>query len=175
MRATLFVAVAMMALTAAVWADAGPKKPVSVRKPPQAIAHSTHVAPEAPQDLMIPLGRVQIFGEQEQQAMADLKAEVEDDSHNPHSLYGKLFVAVWIHNVNVQRACEEKIVSRKVCRSARVHPWWLKEPGTVVYSYKSLTRFVDEAQMAMTPFWSELCAGASKAKGEELKAYCPME
>jgi hypothetical protein len=133
------------------------------------------LVPEAPQELMIPLGRVQIFGEQQQQAMADLKESVDDDSRNPNSLYGKLFVAIWIHNVNVQRACEEKIVSRKLCRTSRYRPWWLKEPGTVVYSYKSMLRFVEEAQTAMTPFWSDLCARAAKEKKENLNEYCPME
>jgi hypothetical protein len=133
------------------------------------------VVPEAPQELMIPLGRVQIFGEQQQQAMADLKESVDDDSRNPNSLYGKLFVAVWIHNVNVQRACEEKIISRKLCKISRYRPWWLKDPGTVVYSYKSLLRFVEEAQTAMTPFWSDLCARAAKEKKENLAEYCPME
>lgn len=131
--------------------------------------------PEAPAELMIPLGRLLIFGEQQQTAMEDLKAGIDDDSRNPHSLYGKLYVAVWTHNVNVQRACEEKIVSRKICKAARYRPWWLKEPGTVVYSYKSLTRFVEEAQTAMTPFWTELCSRAAKAKQEDLNEYCPME
>lgn len=131
--------------------------------------------PEAPAEVMIPLGRLLIFGEQQQTAMEDIKPGVEDDSRNPHSLYGKLYVAVWTHNVNVQRACEENIVSRKTCRTARYRPWWLKEPGTVVYSYKAMTRFVEEAQAAMTPFWSELCSKAAKAKQEELNEYCPME
>lgn len=173
MRLSGLMAALLAALTlGAFWANAAPKKAAPAKKQPPAAAR---IVPAAPQDLLIPLGRIQIFGEHEQQAMADLKAEIEDDSRNPHSLYGKLYVAIWIHNVNVQRACEEKLVSRKVCRTARVRPWWLKEPGAVVYSYKSLTRFVEEAQTAMTPFWSELCAGAAKAKGEELNAYCPME
>jgi hypothetical protein len=163
---TLMAAVgiaAAMVLTLGL-ASAAPKKAVRLA-----------VVPEAPQELMIPLGRVQIFGEQQQQAMADLKESVDDDSRNPNSLYGKLFVAVWIHNVNVQRACEEKIISRKLCRTSRFRPWWLKDPGTVVYSYKSLIRFVEEAQTAMTPFWSDLCARASKEKKENLNEYCPME
>lgn len=131
--------------------------------------------PEAPSEVMIPLERLLIFGEQQQTAMEDLKEGIADDSRNPHSLYGKLYVAVWTHNVNVQRACEEKIVSRKTCKTARYRPWWLKEPGTVVYSYKSLTRFLEEAQTSMTPFWSELCAKAAKLKQEDLNEYCPME
>jgi hypothetical protein len=160
--ATLFVA---FALPAGVAAPAAKKKPAPKPRP----------VPEAPMELMIPWGRILIFGEQEQQAMADIKADIEDDTRNPHSIYGKLYVAVWTHNVNVQRACEEKIVSRKICKAARFRPWWLKEPGTVVYSYKSLMRFVDEAQTAMTPFWSDLCAKAAKAKQEAVQEYCPME
>ena len=85
--------------------------------PAGAVKRTPAAAPEAPLDLTIPLGRVQIFGEQQQQAMADLNAEIEDDRRSPHSLYGKLFVAIWIHNVNVQRACEAKMVSRPVCRT----------------------------------------------------------
>jgi hypothetical protein len=153
-----------LALPAGIAAPAAKKSVAKVRP-----------VPEAPMELMIPLGRLLIFGEQQQTAMEDLKAGIDDDSRNPHSLYGKLYVAVWTHNVNVQRACEEKIVSRKICKAARYRPWWLKEPGTVVYSYKSLTRFVEEAQTAMTPFWTDLCSRAAKAKQEDLSEYCPME
>lgn len=160
----LILLAALFAAAALTGAHAKPRKPAAAKP-----------VPEAPMELMTPLGRVQIFGEQQQQAMADIKEEIDDDSRNPHSLYGKLYVAVWIHNVNVQRACEEKIVTRKVCKTARFRPWWLKEPGTVVYSYKSMIRFVEETQTAMTPFWSELCASAAKAKQEELASYCPME
>jgi hypothetical protein len=161
MLAVLAVAVALPVGLAAPVKKAPPPKPRPV--------------PEAPMELMIPLGRLLIFGEQQQTAMADIKAEIEDDSRNPHSIYGKLYVAVWTHNVNVQRACEEKIISRKLCRTSRYRPWWLKEPGTVVYSYKAMTRFVEEAQNAMTPFWSDLCSQAAKAKQENLQEYCPME
>ena len=158
------LAALILALPAGVAAPAA-KKAVAKPRP----------VPEAPPEVMIPLGRLLIFGEQEQTAMADIKEGIDDDSRNPHSLYGKLYVAVWTHNVNVQRACEEKIVSRKTCKAARFRPWWLKEPGTVVYSYKALTRFVDEAQTAMTPFWTELCSRAAKEKQENLNEYCPME
>jgi hypothetical protein len=139
------------------------------------VAAKPRPVPEAPMELMVPLGRLLIFGEQQQTAMEDAKAGVDDDSRNPHSLYGKLYVAVWTHNVNVQRACEEKMISRKLCKSARYRPWWLKEPGTVVYSYKAMTRFVEEAQNAMTPFWSEVCNLGAKAQKQSVQEYCPME
>lgn len=138
-------------------------------------AAKPRVVPEAPMELMVPLGRLLIFGEQEQTAMEAAKEGIDDDSRNPHSLYGKLYVAVWTHNVNVQRACEEKLISRKLCKSARFRPWWLKEPGTVVYSYKAMIRFVEEAQNAMTPFWTEVCAQGAKAEKTPVQEFCPME
>ncbi|HAJ46635.1 MAG TPA: hypothetical protein DCL54_08650, partial [Alphaproteobacteria bacterium] len=100
---------------------------------------------------------------------------IEDDRRSPHSLYGKLFVAIWIHNVNVQRACEAKMVSRPVCRTARFRPRWLAEPGTKMYSFRALTGMAEQAQRAMTPFWTELCSAAAKQKKQDLASYCPME
>jgi hypothetical protein len=132
------------------------------------------LAAEPPVDLNIPLGRIGIFAEQESQAMTDLEIEDEEPSSS-HAIYGRIFMAIWTHNVNAMRVCEDKLLPRKICRTAQFRPRWLTPPGKRMYSFKRLTHMADQAQGAMTPFWSALCAEAAKRKGEETLTYCPME
>lgn len=130
-------------------------------------------------DLNIPLGRIGIFGEQGQQAIDRLLAARDRKVHENAGAYRAIYEAVLQHNKNLAAACTHRLVQRKHCQKGPYRPRWLVMPGTRWHSQWRLKRMAEQAQDALSPLWSELCARAEATRSakevEEDGPFCVME
>lgn len=130
-------------------------------------------------DLNIPLGRIGIFGEQGGRAIDRLLAARNRKVHENAAAYRAIYEAVFQHNKNLADACAHRLVPRSLCRKGPYRPRWLVKPGTRWHSQWRLTRMSEQAQTALSPLWSELCARAEATRTEKEREedgpFCVME
>lgn len=145
------------------------------------LATSMAKAADAPQpdadELAIDAGRLVVMVDESEEALKLLapSLKIEDSGPGPvqmGSVFPRLVFAVGRYSVVVAGACRATRVDPRFCMGAFA-PGWLKDPPDTDHDDAALRSMIEDATSHVEPFWSDICARAKRASGDE--GFCQLE
>jgi hypothetical protein len=146
----------------------------------QASAAAPADAPSSDADpavLAIDAGRLGAMVDRTADALKFLAPSARDDTtaQEPAQtgpVFPELVYAVRRYNILVGEACSAGIVGMEFCANPYA-PTWLGDAPDASYGNAALRAMIDDATAHLEPFWSLVCAKATRASKDE--AFCQLE